>query len=344
MATKPDIPQYSEDDYDIRPAANNDETMKIWYPFMLDLGWNRGPYDLPTYMDHSKSRGMLLIFRKGSTYPLGHVSAVVNDNATGWVAMFIVDAAYHGKGLGRALWNAMMGDFHRCGTRYVGLDAVPQQKGTYERRGFVESKLGSIHLMTRKLPSALPVEESTHIAGELVEIHKVPHHLLAEHELKYTGLSRPQLWAGLLHRPDVRGYALVTTSPPRTADDVAGWTVVRRCPGGARIGPVYAADEKAARAVLSAAIIAATPEYIRSVPLDGTQMSEWSEGKISSEAHLAAEIWSGNPEALSLFADLGWESLGQYYRMWLDGKAPPAQSDGGLAQKGVFATFDGAIG
>lgn len=39
MALGDEIPSYSKDDYDIRPAASNGETRQIWWPFMQGLGW-----------------------------------------------------------------------------------------------------------------------------------------------------------------------------------------------------------------------------------------------------------------------------------------------------------------
>lgn len=107
---------------------------------MLELGWDRSPADLATYMDHSHS-GHAASFPRGSNDAVGQVSAVINDNSTGWVATFIVDKPFQGLRLGAALWDSMMTDFAAQKTSIVGLDAVPAQRGTYERRGFVSSKL-----------------------------------------------------------------------------------------------------------------------------------------------------------------------------------------------------------
>jgi hypothetical protein len=44
--------------------------------------------------------------------------------------MFIVEAGFRGKGLGRHLFDAVMKDFERAGTEIIGLDGVPEQVGT----------------------------------------------------------------------------------------------------------------------------------------------------------------------------------------------------------------------
>ncbi|QIW99725.1 hypothetical protein AMS68_005243 [Peltaster fructicola] len=335
------VQSYSAQDYDIRPSRGHDETNKIWYPFMLELGWDRGPADLATYLDHSQSRGMLLAFPQGSSQPIGHVAAIINDNATGWVALFIVDKLYQGIGLGAALWTEMMKEFEHCNTQYVGLDAVPQQKATYERRRFVDSELGQISLMTR--PFHVAIRKSPHVVDSILEIAKVSAHLLAEFELKYTGFCRPGMWRNLLSRSDVVGYAVVSQTP-KSVGDIHACAFVRRCPSGARLGPLYANTVHTAETVLSHTLSACTAEYMQSFPMKGVEMSNWSSDDIHKQARVVAEIWSGNVEAVALFEKVGWTSQGHYHRMWLHGRAPAAQGPGGLAQTGVFATFDAATG
>lgn len=302
-------------------------------------------------MGHSRSSGMLLIIPRDLDKPVGHVAAVINSNSTGWVSMFIVDPNYRGLGLGAGLFSRAMQDFKSNGTKIVGLDAVAEQKKTYERRGFVESKLGVLRLMGRPLVA----KESIHAAVELtvtssihvISLDSIPHHLLVEHELMYTGFERRSLWNDkhMFGRPDVHGWALVSKLKPETVDDIYAWSMIRRSSGGARIGPVYARDAETAKVVLALATKAVTAAYIQSVPMQGEPMSSWGEAKINDEASLVAEVWTGNPEGQAVFESLGWSPAGvEYHRMWLEGKATEAQSEGGMAGKGVFAVFDAAIG
>jgi len=312
---------------------------------------DRGWYDLPTYMGPSRSSGMLLIIPTDGDKPVGHVAAVINTNSTGWVSMFIVDSAYRGLGLGRELLSKAMQDFRSHGTKIVGLDAVGEQKKTYERRGFVESNVGVLRFMKRPLVAKesihasveLTVTSSTHV----VSLDSIPHHLLIEHELKYTGFERRGLWNDkhTFGRPDVQGWALVSKLKPESTDDIYAWSMIRRCSSGARIGPVYAKDAETAKVVLALTTKAVTASYIQSVPMQNEPMSSWEEARINDEASLVAEVWTGNAEAHAVFEGLGWRPAGvDYHRMWLDGKATEAQSEGGLAAKGLFAVFDAAIG
>lgn len=313
-------------------------------------------------MNPSSGYGMILLIEKSSGTPVGHVSAVINANSTGWVSMFIVDERFRGQGLGRELFKVAERDLERNNVAIRGLDAVVEQKQTCrslacrarprsdtnidERRHFVSSPLGTIRIMIRELHVKLPLTEPK-TALYIVDIHAVPLKYLVEIETRYTGFVRPALWSKehMFDRSDVCGFAAVANPQIESVNDLKAWVVTRRCSGGIRIGPVYGSDRESAQAVLVAAMKSATPASICDVPLPNESMHEWPEDKVAAEATLVAEVWGGNAEAIQLFDELGWRSAGvDYYRMWVNGKATPEQSQGGASQAGVFAIFDAAVG
>lgn len=200
--------------------------------------------------------------------------------------------------------------------------------------------------MTRPLVAkmSVPAPATDH---QIVGIRSVPPPLLVQHEAKYTGFERPALWSyeHIFSRKDVDGVAIVKKESPQAVDDLLAWTITRRCSGGIRVGPVYALDPESAKAVISAAMEKSTPKVVQDVPLPGEAMNEWSLEKVTGEATLVTEVWGGNPEAIKVFKELGWEDAPvSYYRMWVDGKATPEQGKGGAAQEGVYAIFDAAVG
>ncbi|KAM3424674.1 hypothetical protein BST61_g6661 [Cercospora zeina] len=348
MASGPGPILYEDESYLIRPAVNTEEFRNVWWGFMQSLGWNRGYYDLDTYMNPSRGYGMLLLIEKASHTPVGHVAGIVNQNSTGWVSMFIIDEQHRGKGLGRELFKAAEYDLARNGVKCIGLDGVVEQKQTYERRGFVSSPLGTIRIMTRPLVEQSPLPRLELPEGaRMVEIRDVSPELLAEHELSITGFERPALWSNehLFRRPDVQGVALVLKSSPESAKDLCGWAINRRCSGGVRIGPVYANDPASARAVLVAAMELATVKAIRSVSLPDEEMNGFTPEQITERATLVSEVWGGNADAVGLLESLDWKPAGvDYYRMWVNGHATPEQSREGAAEEGVYAIFDAAMG
>lgn len=334
---------------------------------MRTLQWNRGYYDLDSYMNPSSGCGMILLIEKASGKPVGHVSAVINSNSTGWVSMFIIDEKHRKKGMGRELFKAAQADFERNGVELKGLDGVVEQRATCqlasslnagaqrvanldhtdERRDFVNSPLGLVHVMVRPLVAKEPIPTLEVPSGlHVVDIRQIPQDLLRQLELKYTGFDRPKLWSDehMFNRPDVSGSAIVSNPNPQHLDQLKAWALTRRCSGGIRIGPLYAEDLTSARLALSAVMELATPGSIEKVPLPHT-MEGWSTQRIADEATVVTEIWGGNSQALKLFEDLGWKQAGvEYFRMWVDAKATKEQSEGGLAQKAVYAIFDAAIG
>lgn len=200
--------------------------------------------------------------------------------------------------------------------------------------------MGRPILAKRSLRIAPPVHGLT-----LVDVRKVPRDLLVQQELKYTGLYRPNLWSKehMFSRADVAGVALVSDVIVKTVNELKGWALVRRCPSGFRIGPLYADGPVVAKAVLMEAMKLGTPMAIERAPLPNV-MEAWSTQRITDEATLVAEVWTGNFEAMQLFEELGWSNTGENYRMWLDGTATQEQQAGGSAQKGMYAIFDAAVG
>lgn len=230
-----------------------------------------------------------------------------------------------------------------CRAIHVGLDSVAEQKDTYQRRGFVESPIGVIQCMSRQLLASEPLHTpylSTHHL-RVVNIKDIACPLLVQSDLDHTGFQREGLWtSAFFERADVFGFAVIKKEEINDEKDITAWAVVRRCPSGFRLGPVYADDEVSAKAVMIAALEDATPEAIHRVPIDG-DLSKDS----TAVPSVVAEVWDGNPAAMSAFEELGWKSAGvTYNRMWLNNKPTRAQDEGGLAHTGMFAVFDAAVG
>lgn len=110
---------------------------------------------------------------------------------------------------------------------------------------------------------------------------------------------------------------------------------VRRASEGYRLGPVYAADAAASRTLIMAAM--------RSTIARSSASREQDEMS-GSDVFMAAEVRGGNPKAVGIFEELGWNCTGTSYRMWLKGVMPLQQDEGGLAHRGTFAIFDAVVG
>jgi len=205
----------------------------------------------------------------------------------------------------------------------VGLDAVQEQVGTYERRGFEDKS--RIRLMVRRGLGEQPMEGGLghpQQGQELFPLYRVPSEVLTKSDLEHSGLERPNLWTddAMFSRPDTFGFALVKEG---ATDALEGWILVRSCQHGFRFGPLYATTKENANLLLRTAMKRVEKE----------------------EGTFIAEVWSQNPEANAVFEGAGWRYAGMdYHRMWLNGLVPKEQQPGGLAEKQCFAIFDAGEG
>jgi hypothetical protein len=154
---------------------------------------------------------------------------------------------------------------------------------------------------------------------ELQDLRDVNAVYLAQLDQDHTGLDRSAYWAedGLPSRRGMSGFAIIESG------ELTGLIYARRCPEGVRVGPLYAANYLQARQLLSKLM----NDYVR---MSGT---------------FVAEVFGLNELGVQVFEELGWEYAGvTYQRMWLDGKVPVEQREGGQGAKRMYAILDAACG
>jgi GNAT superfamily N-acetyltransferase len=241
-------------------------------------------------------------------------------NGTGWLGFFVLTTPYRSQGLGRRTFKAAMDSFQANGNMlYIGLDSVPQQRETYGRRGFLETDI--IAICTRS--NAKDIPSTTGVLNDdevMIDLRQLNADQLVESDLAHCGLKRTLLWTyeALFHRRDATGFAFVH----RDNKALKGWILIRRCELGYRIGPLYAERKDISSYLLHAA------------------MSGLEDKNVS----LTAETWHSNKHAVKTFEELGWKWVGNYHRMWYDGRVPPAQGPGGKAEREMYAVFDAVEG
>lgn len=208
------------------------------------------------------------------------------------------------------------------GTLFIGLDGVEEQVPTYTRRGFVD--VGRIVLMGCSASAVSAVSQKgceNDETGEVRNIKQVDREELRKLDEMYTGLDRQRYWVSsdLLDRVDVFGFAHYTNT------QLNGFTLVRGCEEGHRIGPLFASS-------------AAVATQLLRLVMQHPSVAE-------SKGSLIVEVFGANAEAKKVFEGLGWSDVGvQYHRMWHEGRVPEPQRDGGRGTKGMFAIFDAACG
>jgi hypothetical protein len=251
--------------------------------------------------------------------PQGMVVPFTYPNNTGWVSFFVMNPAYRGKGLGRELWREMELVFNIAGTTMIGLDGVEEQVETYKRRGYVDC--ARIPLMSRDSIQDKPMDVTwdQENSVELQDLCDVDPAYITQLDLEHTGLDRTAYWAAdaLPARQSAFGYVIIDDGK------ATGLVYARHCDQGIRVGPLYAANYLQARQLLHKLM----NDYTR------------------QEGSFIAEIFGSNENGQKVFEELGWKYMGvSYHRMWLHGKVPTQQREGGKGVKGMYAIFDAASG
>ncbi|MFJ4122459.1 GNAT family N-acetyltransferase [[Kitasatospora] papulosa] len=217
-------------EYEITTAGIRE--MTIFLRWAEDEGWNPGRGDrLPFHA--ADPHGFLL--GKLDAEPVTSVSAVRYGARYGFIGFYIAKPPVRGQGYGIQAWRAAMK--HLEG-RNVGLDGVVEQQDNYRRSGF---RTAWNHVRYAGVPHA---EEAP---GDitLVDAGTVPFGTLASYDRRFFPGPRDAF------------LSLWVAAPGHTAlvalrdGELRGFGVVRPAGTGARVGPLHAASDDVALALLN---------------------------------------------------------------------------------------------
>ena len=154
---------------------------------------------------------------------------------TGSIAKMVVAPSAQRQGLGAKVLDALLSEAERRSLSRVGLVATPAGRRLYESRGFTPEGDVSILAGSASLQAEENGSAAVHDLDQLLAI-----------ERRFTGQARSAVLAGRLQDACASviragGFALAT---PQPASERTG-------PASARIGPIFAEHEDAARALIS---------------------------------------------------------------------------------------------
>ncbi|GAA0436844.1 GNAT family N-acetyltransferase [Streptomyces luteireticuli] len=203
-------------------------------------GWNPGHGDAACFLPTDPAG--FFVGRDDDGRILSSISIANHSPDFAFLGFYLVAPGHRGRGLGLATWRSA---FPHAGTRTVALDAVPAQRETYRRSGFVPA-----HTTVRWTgrPSGAPAP------ADVVPFS--PDHLDAV--AAYDRRSFPA---------DRRGFlARWLTAPGRTArlrlrdGRVTGYGTLRPAQDGHRVGPLCADTRDDAEALLDSLTAHLSPE------------------------------------------------------------------------------------
>ncbi|GAA5236960.1 GNAT family N-acetyltransferase [Verticiella sediminum] len=230
--------------YPIHTMAKADLALAL--AWASDEGWNPGLADGPAF-HAADPDGFLLARRDGVA--AGCVSLVRYDDRYAFLGLYLVQPAFRGQGLGRALWQAALERGQGC---VIGLDGVPARQDDYRAAGFVLA-----HRNLRFAGMAAPDPRPEPAVTELADL---PFEQVLAYDRHGFPSHRPHFLKAWTHYPG--GCALAYEGDD---GELQGYGVLRPCVTGSRIGPLFADTPEIADALfraLRAAAPAGTPVYL----------------------------------------------------------------------------------
>jgi GNAT superfamily N-acetyltransferase len=222
-------------------------------------GWNPGLDDAERFVAAAPDAFLAADDGRAIT---ATVSCALYGERYSFVGFFIVRPDLRGRGVGSALFDRAL---VRAGRRVVGLDGVLAQQAYYERRGFVAAYRN--------------VRWRTAGGGDrpagVLDLSAVPCAAISAFDATVFGAPRERFLAVWAERPP--GHALACLR----AGEVAGYGVIRPCRVGAKVGPLFAADEEVADALLKGLLAAVAPdtEVFVDMPTTNAGASELRTGR-----------------------------------------------------------------
>jgi GNAT superfamily N-acetyltransferase len=246
-------------------------------------GWNPGRSDSLAFAAADPA-GFLVGRLDGE--PIASISGVRYGAGFAFLGLYIVRPEERGKGYGIQMWRALM---EQLADRNVALDGVSDQQPNYRKSGF---RHAYNHIRHEGIPGPITT------AVELVDGRSVPFDQLAAYDRRFFPAARDAFLALWVSLPGHHSLAAVRNGR------LEGFAVRRPSHAGARIGPLYAASEE-----IAAALIAG----------------------LAKDTQIAVDVPDNNPTALKLADQLGLRSTFECARMYT-GAVPDVDTTG------IFAT------
>lgn len=210
--------------------------------FAIDLaaaeGWNPGLHDAECFYAADPD-GFLMGLLNGE--PIGCISAVSYAGRFGFIGLYIVRPEFRGRGYGIQLWKAAI---DRLAGQNVGLDGVVAQQANYAKSGF--------RLLHRNVRYQGKCQQTARHAS-FVAASEVGFEPIRDYDRQIFPEPRDAFLQKWLTQPAAGAFAAMHDG------QVSGYTVVRKCRSGWKIGPLAADDLETARHLLLAAGSYATP-------------------------------------------------------------------------------------
>jgi GNAT superfamily N-acetyltransferase len=201
-------------------------------------GWNPGLHDAEVFWATDPEA---FIAAEMESELIGGGAITSYNGEFGFMGLFIIRPEYRRRGFGNALWYARrkrLLDRLQPGAS-IGLDGVFEMQNYYARGGFA---LSHRDIRYRVEISDAP-ESSLKDDGDITPLADIPFEQILEYDQTCFPAQRPAFLRAWISQPDALALGHLREG------DLGGYGVVRRCGEGCKIGPLFANDPEAAKAL-----------------------------------------------------------------------------------------------
>ena len=204
-------------------------------------GWNPGLHDAEVFYN-TDPKGFFGGFLNGEL--IASLSGVTYGSEFGFLGFYIVREGFRGNGYGLKLWNQVLGQLK---VKCLGLDGVFAQQNNYAKSGFKFSH--------RDLRFEA-VAKKENYSQNVTEIIDDDFDKINAFDKKYFGFDRTKFFNGWLKLPESKALKFTDGS------NLKGYSVIRKCQKGFKIGPLFATDYQAAHELFKGLSSYATGELV----------------------------------------------------------------------------------
>ncbi len=242
-------------------------------------GWNPGVEDAAAFFAADPG-GFFVAEEK--CRPVAAISVVNHSAEFAFLGLYICRPAQRGRGIGYALWQHALA---HAGKRTIGLDGVAEQQGNYARSGFrhagattrYSGRFGKIASADAPGLSLRPAA-----AGDVASLVSV--------EAEVSGWRKARYLEAWFQNSKQRKSYIA-----ERAGRFVGMMTVRTCRSGAKIGPLYAADETAAAALLRRAALRHSPSLTIDIPAGSERLASLCADLGLKPGFVTARMYRGAP-------------------------------------------------
>lgn len=183
-------------------------------------GWNHGLYDAHAFYATDPNGFFIGLL---DNKPISCISAVAYNESFGFLGFYMVKKEYRGKGYGLQIWDKAIACLK---TQNIGLDGVITQQENYKKSGF--------KLAYRNIRYQGKSKKSNYSDTHIVKLSQVSFKNLLKYDNHLFPASRPQFLKNWISLPKSMFFGYQHNKK------LTGYSVMRRCRIGCKIGPLFA--------------------------------------------------------------------------------------------------------